>query len=139
MREVKIAGLRFELLTPEEEAAFVGGCDHEWGPCNKEVVVNPAMEFVKGYGSQYVSVLIASGRRCAKCGAFQIDREETGTSQGDFERIVQRKSHRRTICQLLRELRNEVDDAAKVDQCLLMAKKMNDKLTEQCGRGWEAG
>ena len=137
MRGVKIAGLTFNLLTPEEEVEHTKGCDHEWEPHNKEVVVNPAMEFVEGYGCNYVSVLIASGRKCKKCGTFVPERDESGTSQGDLSRILEHKSYRQTICQLLREIREEVDCTSKVDQCLIMAKKMNDKLSEYCGRGWE--
>lgn len=137
MRKVKVAGLSFNLLDPEEEKKLTECCEHEWEPHSKEVVVNPAMEFVEGYGCDYVSVLIASGRKCKKCGTFVLERDEEGTSQGDLRRILRYRSYRRTICELLREIRTEVDCVSKVDQCLLMAKKMNDKLSEYCGRGWE--
>ncbi len=138
MKQVTVAGLGFEVLTPDEEAAATKDCAHEWEPAQKEVIVNPAMEYVRGYGCKFVSVLVAEGKRCAKCGAFVPTESALETSQGDIKRILQHRSYRRTICELLRELRAEVSDTVKLDLALLMAKKMNDKLTKYAGTNWEA-
>ncbi len=138
MRTVAVAGQKFEVLTPDEEAAATKDCQHEWGPAAKEVVVNPAMEYVTGYGCKFVSVLVAEGRRCTKCGTFVPESGTAETSQGGLDRILQHRSYRRTICELLRELRDEVKDTAKLDQCLMMAKRMNDKLSKYCGTNWES-
>ena len=138
MKTVAIAGLKFEVLTPEEEAGATLGCAHEWEAAQKEVVVNPAMEYVVGHGCRFVSVLVAEGKRCAKCGAFVPTESALETSQGTIDRILKHRSYRRTICELLRELRQGAQDEAKVDLCLLMAKRMNDKLTKYAGTNWEA-
>jgi hypothetical protein len=140
MKTVAVAGLKFEVLTPEEEAAATKECEHVWEPATKEVVVNPAGEYVRGYGCKFVSVLVAEGRRCAKCGTFETGDSVLETSQGGIETILQHRSYRRTVCELLRELHAAVsaDLQPKVESCLLMAKKMNDKLTKYCGTNWEA-
>lgn len=140
MKTVAVAGLKFEVLTPEEEAAATKDCAHEWEPAQKEVVINPAGEFVKGYGCKFVSVLVATGKRCAKCGTFVLEESELETSQGDIDRILKHHSYRQTVCERLRELRSAVSEELqpKVDLCLVMAKKMNDKLTKYAGTNWDA-
>jgi len=135
----RIAGIEFNVLSLEEEHARTIGCVHEWEPITKEVVVNPAMEYVEGYGRRFVSVKVATGKVCRRCGQIIVESDATQTSLGDLQRMIQYRSHRRTICQLLREIRGQVEDPAPVDQCLMMAKRMNDKLVEQCGRDFEPG
>jgi hypothetical protein len=140
MKTVTVAGLKFEVLTPEEEAQATRECEHSWERAQKEVVVNPAGEFVRGYGCKFVSVLVAEGKRCSKCGTFVPTESAIETSQGGIDRILKHHSYRQTICERLRELRGDIPEPLwpKIDLCLLMAKKMNDKLTKYAGTNWEA-
>lgn len=54
----------------------------------------------------------------------------------ELKRILSFRTPKRTLCQLLRELHDVTDgeERAKVDQCLLIAKKMDAKLMEYAGR-----
>lgn len=137
---VSIAGLKFRLLNTDEAREHTADCRHEFVPLDKEVVVNPAREFVEGHGSHFVAVRIAQGRICKKCGFFEpVGEVERAIKSGKLQHILRHPSRQRTICQLLRELHKSVvsgDDQRKVDQCLLIAKKMNDKLVGYCGVGY---
>lgn len=138
MKPIKIAGQKFDILTPVEAKHETKDCVHIWIPLKKEVVVNPAREFVRGYGSQFVTVDVSEGRICRVCGLFEPSSElANAINTGEFNRILkQRNKKRKTICELLRELHEELTDQAQIDKvsvCLLIAKKMNDKLTQYVG------
>lgn len=139
MKQIKIAGHPFELLTDYEAKLETAKCNHVWQAHRKEVVVNPAAQFVKGYGQRLITVDICDGRICTECGLFEIESEvEKAVKTGEFERILTQRNRtgRRTICELLRELHDETDDEAmrdKIAMCLLIAKKMNDKLVQYIG------
>lgn len=139
MKTIRIAGQQFDLLTDQEAKQETADCNHVWQYRRKEVVVNPAAQFVKGYGQHLVTVDICDGHICRKCGLFRIESEvEKAVKTGEFERILTQRNRtgRRTICELLRELHDAIDDRVmrdKVDMCLLIAKKMNDKLAQYVG------
>ena len=61
---------------------------------------------------------------------------ETGVETDELRRILAFRTPKRTICQLLRELHDVLGGAEreKVEQCLLIAKKMDRKLAEYAGR-----
>jgi DNA-binding transcriptional MerR regulator len=61
---------------------------------------------------------------------------DAGLTQKELERILRMRSRDRTICQLLRELHAALDGAEreKVEQALLIAKKMDAKLVEYAGK-----
>lgn len=138
MKQVKIADQRFDILTQYEAIHETKGCDHDWEQITKEVIVNPAREFVRGYGSKFVSVEIATGRICRECGLLEVGNElETAIKTGKFDRILKRpREINHTICSLLRDLHEQIEDQAQqeiIDICLLIAKKMNDKLVQYVG------
>lgn len=135
MKQIKIAGIQFEILSQSEAQEHTKNCSHYWIKTTKEIVVNPAREFVKGYGSNFVSVVVADARICSKCGLMEIDSElEKAIRSGKLDSILKRPSRQQTICQLLRELHNELPKYREtIDTCLLIAKKMNDKLVEYSG------
>jgi len=143
-RIVKLAGLEFELLTDAEATKETIDCKHEWELSSRDVIINPGGEFVKGYGSGFVSVRIAHGRRCGKCGLFEAESEVDKYVQTNREKLgkyLQLKPARnKTICEDLRQLRKVVDKKyiPLVDSSLLKAKKMNDKLVEYAGKNYTA-
>lgn len=63
---------------------------------------------------------------------------ESGIEQDRLQAILKMRSPNKTLCQLLRELHKTVDDIEreKVEQCLLIAKKMSDKLIEYAGKSY---
>jgi len=67
MKKVFVGGIEFTLLDDNEV-----DCEHEWEDVFDSFPVNPGGEFVEGYGHPLVTVLIRSGRQCAKCGFRDI-------------------------------------------------------------------
>lgn len=135
MKTIKIAGHNFNILSLIEAKELTKDCNHKWQKATKEVIVNPGMEFVEGYGNQLVSVQIAQGKRCSKCGLLEIETElDKAIKSGKLKRILTQRSKQKTICEMLRELHDELPQYRnKIDTCLLVAKKMNDKLVEYAG------
>lgn len=62
--------------------------------------------------------------------------KDAGLNRRQIERILKMRSPKRTICQLLRELHDDADwaEREKIERCLLIAKKMDDRLMECAGR-----
>lgn len=62
--------------------------------------------------------------------------KNSGLEKAELERVLRFRTPKRTICQLLRELHDDLKGAQreKVGKCLLMAKKMDGKLVEYVGR-----
>lgn len=143
-RTIKVAGLEFDLLDETEARQETANCKHEWELSSRDVIINPGGEFVKGYGSGFVSVRIAHGRRCGKCGLFEAESEVDKYVQANREklgRILNLKPVRnKTICETLRQLRKVVDkeQVPMIDYCLLAAKKMDKKLKDTAGPRYTA-
>jgi hypothetical protein len=57
-------------------------------------------------------------------------------NKSDIAKILSFRNPSKTLCQLLRELHEISNEAqrAKIEQCLLIAKKMNAKLVEYAGK-----
>lgn len=62
--------------------------------------------------------------------------KDSGLEAKQLERILAFRTPTQTICQLLRELHDELEgeQQEKVGQCLLIAKKMDRKLMGYAGR-----
>ena len=66
--------------------------------------------------------------------------KDSPMQQAQLQRILAIRAPQQTLCQLLRELHVALDTPhqAKVDQCLLIAKKMDAQLERYAGMGYAA-
>jgi len=62
----------------------------------------------------------------------------SGLMSAEIERLLRMRTHKRTLCQLLRELHDVLGgtDREKVEQALLIAKKMDERLVHYAGQDY---